>query len=296
MQIIAHKKIPLTFSAVLVLASLVCIGLFGFKLGLDFTGGSVTEVSYSQNLPTTAQIQTAISPLGFGEAVVQSVGDSGALIRSRTLSEPEHQQLLVKLNSLAVNGASMTEKRFESIGPAVSSQLRSRSLGAIVLVNIAILLYIAYAFRKVSRPVASWKFGVAAIISLMHDVVITMGVFSLLGHFYGIEVNIPFVVALLTILGYSVNDTIVVFDRIRENLLRRVSPSFSETVNIAVNQTIARSVNTSLTVLLVLAALFVFGGASIHYFAGALLIGIFFGTYSSIFLASPILVLWNESK
>ena len=194
------------------------------------------------------------------------------------------------------NVPAVLEERFETVGSAISADLRQRSIYAAVAVIIAIVLYIAYSFRKVSKPIKSWKYGVSAVIALIHDVTITMGAFSLLGHFLGVEVGIPFVVALLTILGYSVNDTIVVFDRIRENLIRYGYDNFEETVNLGVVQTISRSINTSLTVLLTLVAIFFFGGDSVHYFALALIIGIFFGTYSSIFLASPLLIVWERFK
>jgi len=188
------------------------------------------------------------------------------------------------------------EERFETIGAAISSHLRERSMYAAVAVVLAIILYIGYTFRKVSKPVQSWKYGVTAIIALFHDVIITMAVFAVLGHYAGVEVGISFVVALLTIMGYSVNDTIVVFDRIRENLIKRGSDQFDETVNMGVKQSITRSLNTSLTTLLVLVALFVFGGESIHYFSLTLIVGIVVGTYSSIFLASPLLVEWANYK
>lgn len=182
---------------------------------------------------------------------------------------------------------------YESIGPLIGAELKRKSVYAILLVLVAILLYISWVFRKVSKPVASWKYGVAAIIALFHDVVIVLGVFAVLGHFYNVEINTPFIAAVLTVLGYSVNDTIVVFDRIRENLPKS-NEDFEGTVNTSLNQTIVRSINTSLTVLLVLFCILIFGGSTIREFVLALLIGIFVGTYSSIFIASPILVIWNN--
>ncbi|MCB9798245.1 protein translocase subunit SecF [Candidatus Nomurabacteria bacterium] len=190
----------------------------------------------------------------------------------------------------------VNELRIETIGPSVSSQLREKAFEAAFVVILVIILYVAYAFRKVSKPVSSWKYGITAIIALIHDVTITMAVFAFLGKFSGVEVDIPFVVALLTILGYSVNDTIVVFDRVRENLIKDGSEKFAQSVNNGVNQTLVRSLNTSLTTLVVLLALFLFGGDSIHYFSLALIIGIILGTYSSIFLASPLLVTWHKWK
>jgi preprotein translocase subunit SecF len=187
--------------------------------------------------------------------------------------------------------------RFDSVGPVIGDETKQKSIWAIFLLIILILIYIAWAFRRISRPLKSWQYGVAAIIALVHDVLISMGAISLLGHFLNIEVGAPFVAALLTILGYSVNDTIVVFDRIRENILRKGSTfDFAEIINKSVAQTFVRSLNTSLTVLFALSAVFIFGGETIHYFALTLIIGIAVGTYSSIFIASPLLFSWSMLK
>lgn len=188
----------------------------------------------------------------------------------------------------------VTEIRFESVGPVLGQEMRTKTLYAVVLAILMIIAYIAWVFRKASRPVASWKYGVTAVVALMHDILITIGCFALLGKFFNIEVNLTFVAALLTILGYSVNDTIVVFDRIRENIFRASSDDmFVDIVNKAINQTVIRSINTSMTVLLALIAIFFFGGNSIQDFTLALIIGVFFGTYSSIFIASALIVSWN---
>lgn len=189
----------------------------------------------------------------------------------------------------------LEEMRFDSVGPSIGQELKQKSVYAIFFVIIAIVLYIAWVFRKVSRPVASWKYGITAIIALFHDVIITMGVFAILGKYFGIEINTPFVAAILTVLGYSVNDTIVVFDRIRENLPKS-EEDFENTVNASVNQTIQRSINTSLTTLLVLLSILFFGGGTIKDFVLALSIGVFVGTYSSIFIASPVLVVWERIR
>ena len=217
------------------------------------------------------------------------------ILKLRFVTEEEHQKILVSLREkFETDDAKVFEERIDTIGPAVSSQLKSRSLWASIAVVVAILLYIAYTFGRVTRPVASWKYGVAAVLALIHDVTITMGVFAVLGKYAGVEADITFVVALLIIFGYSVNDTIVVFDRVRENLIKEGPDQFAETVNHGVNQTIMRSINTSLTVLLILAALFALGGESIRYFSLALIIGVTFGTYSSIFVASALLVAWDD--
>ncbi|MDD3190550.1 MAG: protein translocase subunit SecF [Candidatus Pacebacteria bacterium] len=188
----------------------------------------------------------------------------------------------------------VSEKRFDSIGPVIGNELQTSTGWAIAVALVAIVLYIGWAFRKIAYPVSSFKYGIIATIALFHDILITLGVFSVLGHFFGIEVGVSFVAALLTILGYSVNDTIVVFDRTRENLLRGHMDNFEETVNKSVNETIIRSLNTSFTTLLVLFVIYLFGGSSISYFILALIIGISIGTYSSIFIASPLLVAWQQ--
>lgn len=191
--------------------------------------------------------------------------------------------------------AGFEELRFEAVGPAVGTELRTKAVYSLILVLGAIILYVAWAFRKVSKPVASWKYGLASIVALFHDVIITLGVFAVLGRFWGVEINSAFVAAILMVLGYSVNDTIVVFDRVRENLPKS-ELDFAGTVNRSLNQTFARSLNTSITTLLVLLSIVVLGGVSIRYFALALFIGVFFGTFSSIFLASPLLVWFEKLK
>jgi len=240
------------------------------------------------------------------------------ILRFQDISEDKHQQTLEILNGLAASESEtptiemdsstttfdvnldavgtareVEELRFDSVGPTIGQELKSRSISAMIIVIVAIVLYIAWTFRKVSKPVASWKYGISAIIALFHDVIITMGVFSILGEFYGVEINTAFVAAILTVLGYSVNDTIVVFDRVRENLPKS-DEDFEGTVNLSVNQTIKRSINTSLTTLIVLLSILFFGGTTIQDFVLALSIGVFVGTYSSIFLASPILVVWEK--
>jgi len=294
---IKHKKITFIFSGTLFVASLVILAIFGLKPGIDFTGGSLIEVSFSENRPELSQMTLTAEKYNVGSVINQPVDTDGFVIKTKFLTEDEHQQILNVLRSdYQTDTNKVFEERIEVIGPAISSQLRNRSISAGIAVVIAIILYVAYAFRKVSKEVQSWKYGLTAIIALVHDVVITMAVFSLLGHFKGVEIDIPFVVALLTILGYSVNDTIVVFDRIRENVMKKTSKTFEEMVNQGVQDSFTRSINTSLTTLIVLVALFLFGGDSIHYFSLALIIGIIAGTYSSIFLASPLLVVWKNLK
>lgn len=295
MNIIGKKYIFLTISAVLILGSVVALSLWGLKRGIDFTGGSLLEVEFSAPPPAPSDISAALAPLPIGTVIAQPTGTHGMLIRFQEISEEQHQHVLLLLQSSAAAGTSVEEKRFDAIGPTIGKELEQRSLLAILLAIAAIVLYISWAFRKVSRPVASWKYGVATIVALVHDVILPSGAFAILGHFFGVEIDALFITALLTILGFSVHDTIVVFDRIRENLrkLKHAEP-FATTVNRSMNETITRSINTSFTVLLVLVAILFFGGVTTKYFALALVIGIIFGTYSSIFIASPLLVIWHE--
>ncbi len=292
---IGHRKINLFMSGSLFIIAVVALFAFGLKPGNDFTGGSLLEVKFTEDAPATEQIKMILAPLNLGNMSAQTAGDGGVILKMKFINETEHQQALVKLRENFEKGdIKVLEERFETVGPAISTQLRTRSLYALVAVLIAIIAYIAYSFRRVSKPIASWKYGAVAVVALLHDVTITAGVFAFLGHYLGVEVDVPFVVALLAILGYSVNDTIVVFDRIRENIIRRSCDNFADTVNQAINETFARSINTTATTLFTLFAMFFFGGDTIKWFIMALLVGIFLGAYSSIFVASPLLVEWNN--
>ena len=289
---IKYSKLWVGISASVAVICLVLVAMWGLKPGIDFTGGSLLETSFSTTRPTVVEMQQYLAEKNLNNAVVQPIGENSLAIRTGFLNEEEHQKLLSDIRGKYANESNtVKEERFETIGASVSQQLRQRALWAILLVSLGIIAYVAYAFRKVSRPVASWKYGLLAVIALIHDLLLVMGVFAVLGHFRGVEVDTAFVVALLTVLGYSVNDTIVVFDRVRENLLRHRSDNFAETVNIGLNQTLTRSLNTTLTTLFPLFTLFFLGGSTIHNFVLALLIGIASGAYSSIFIASPLLVL-----
>ena len=273
--------------------SVVFVLLWGLKLGIDFTGGSLLEAEYRDARPNVDQISHSLKTVGVSEALIQPTGEKGAIIRMKTLTEDEHQRVLAVLRGQ--DPGSLTEKSFDAIGPTIGKELQRESVYAILLVIVLIVAYIAFAFRKVSEPVASWKYGVATIVALVHDVFLPVGTFALLGRLFGYEIDTLFVTALLTILGFSVHDTIVVFDRIRENLknMRGKTP-FETVVGESISQTITRSINTSLTVLLVLLAIYFFGGPTVQHFALALIVGIVFGTYSSIALASPLLVSWSN--
>lgn len=300
-RFVEKKNISFVVSGVLFLASLILLFTIGLKPNIEFTGGSLMELSFQEARPSVSEMQDALKPLNLGELVVQPVNDDGHIIKTRFISEEEHQQLLSTVREAFGDAGQeqgargVIEKRVETIGPAVSSYLKSRSFKAAALVILAIIAFIAYSFRKVSKPVASWKFGIAAVIALVHDVSVAMGAFVLLGHFFGVEVGISFVVAILTVLGYSVNDTIVIYDRIREKLVKRGVDHFEETIDLAINESLTRSIITSFVTLVVLFSLFFFGGESIKYFSLALIFGVFFGTYSSIFLAAPLLTVFERS-
>ena len=295
MNIIGHKYIYLTLSGLVLLASVVFLFAWGLNLGIDFTGGSLMEIEFSQGaMPSADNVKEVLAPLKLGDITVQPLGERGMVLRFRDIDEQTHQQMLQAFTTLK-GPTSTTERKFDTIGPTIGHVLRIQALEAVGLAALGIVLYIAWAFRRVSKPVASWKYGVVAVSAFIHDVTIPVGVFSFLGHFYGISVDALFITALLTVMGFSVHDTIVIFDRIRENLAKIKQPeAYEQTVNHSVNETISRSINTSLTVILVLLAIFLFGGESTRYFSLTLIIGIIFGTYSSIFVASPLLVIWQQ--
>jgi len=288
MFIITYKKVFVLISLALVTISVGAMLFFGLPLGIEFKGGALTEVTYTGSRPAVEAVQDILSRQSIGTVHVQPIGEDGYVIKTRALSESERQAVL---QSLTIDKASPAqEKNFTSIGPSVGRELARKAVISIILVALGIVFFIAYAFRKVTRPVSSWKYGIIAIMTLLHDVVIAVGVFAVLAHVYGIEIDTLFVVAVLTILGLSVSDTIVVFDRIRENVREGTYKTFTETVGRSIEQAFTRSINTSVTVILALLALFFFGPASTKVFALTLTAGMFFGTYSSIFLASPLLV------
>ncbi|MBV9349221.1 MAG: protein translocase subunit SecF [Patescibacteria group bacterium] len=293
MWIIAHRKGFYVFTGIVVVAALASLFLWGLKFGIDFTGGSLLEVAYTESVPTVSDVNTALSTAGIADASVRPTGEKGYIIRTPFLTPDRYNSVKAALSE--GGKTPFEEKQYSSIGPTIGSELKTRAIWAIALVLVAIALFIAFAFRKVSKPVSSWKYGLVVLLALAHDVIVPVGAFAILGHFFGAEVDTLFVTALLVILGFSVHDSIVVFDRVRENLRKNQENNnakelFEETVGKSVSQTIARSINTSLTVVIVLLVLFFIGPASAHYFVLTLLIGIIAGTYSSIFLGSPLLV------
>ncbi len=288
-------KIMFFISMAMVILAVAAIGFYGLKFGVDFKGGSVLDVSFEKQSPSAVEITDLIKNIkGINNVSSTPTGDKGMTVRLNEIDESVHQGIL---KTLSEKYGRITENRFDSIGPTIGSELKGKSVNAVIVLVLAISTYIAIVFRKMSRVLSPWVMSVATLIALLHDVVIPIGVFSVLGHFYGVEISAVFVAAILTILGYSVSDTVVVFDRVRENVLRYGSTeSFDKLVHKSIIQTLSRSLNTNFTTLLSLVAIYFFGGESVKYFALALIIGIFLGAYSSISVASPILVWFNKGR
>lgn len=285
-----HKLAYFIFSTVLILPGLYFLLTSGLKLGIDFTGGALLEYKFQSQIDVSG-LKKQVSDFGVEIGQLQSSGENTYLIRTKPLDQNKINEIK---NSISAKYAGSEEQRVENVGPVIGNELKQKSLIALGLASLAIVIYIAFSFRKVPKPTSSWRFGIAAIIALLHDVIIVIGVFAILGKFWNIEVDTLFVTALLTIIGFSVHDTIVVFDRIRENLIKNVGRKFSDIADISIIQTLSRSLNTSLTVVFVLLALLLFGGETIKWFVVALLIGVISGTYSSIFNATALLAYWEE--
>lgn len=290
MNIIVRRKIWFLISLLIIIPGIISLILWGMRWGLDFKGGTLLELEFSKKVDVN-QIKDVLAPFNLKNLTIQSSGENKILIRTTAITKEEKDKIEDALNS-KIN--KFNELRYETIGPVVSKDLTRKAIWAVILASVAIVFYIAFAFRKVPKPTNSWRFGICAILALIHDLLVVIGIFSILGHFFKIEIDSLFITALLTIMGFSVHDTIVVFDRIRENMRLRPEGDFEQIVNDSVVQTLDRSINTSLTVLIVLTALYLFGGETIKHFILALLVGIFIGTYSSIFTASPLLVVWQN--
>jgi len=295
MNIVGKRKIWFMISILLVLPGTIALFVWGLKPGIDFTGGQELEVS---GQTTQSQLHDIVAKVGVKDITVTTSGNDRLLVRysDQGLDKElgDSQQIRQNIRTLLTQ-QSLTETSFSSVGPAVSRDVTRSAILGVAMASLAILLYIAFAFRNTPPPVSPWSFGATAIIALLHDALFVLGTFAILGHFFGIQIDALFVTAILTVIGFSVHDTIVVYDRIRENL-RRLNQPFEEVVNISINETLARSLNTSITVIIVLLAFYLFGGESIKFFILALLIGIISGTYSSIFNASPLLVVYNNWK
>ncbi len=294
MNISKHLNQFFILPAVLSLLAVFALATWGLHPSIDLAGGSLLQVSYPNGRPAVAEVQALVSKLNLGPVSVQPTGTDGYILEQRPLSDQEKNELEAVLGGLG----SVHEDEFTSISPTIGAEVLNKGLIALGLIVVCIILFIAFAFRRVSYPVASWKYGIVAIATLVHDVLIPTGLFALLGYVAGAQVDSLFIVALLTILGISINDTIVVFDRVRENLAlnqeHHKREDFADVVGRSIRQTLARSINTSLTVVIMLAALWALGPASTQNFALTLIVGMIAGTYSSIFLAAPLLVAWER--
>lgn len=294
-NIVGSRRWWYLLSLLLILPGVIALFTWGLNVGIDFRGGTLQQVSYSGERPDIHQIRQSVDDAGVPGAAVQTSGQHDVIIRfpnqeGRTPRE-DGDTILTALRS---EETELTESSFQNIGGSVARDTTHKAVTAVVIACIAIVLFIAYSFRSVPKPTSSWRFALTTIAALVHDILFTVGMFSILGHFFPhIEVDALFITALLTVLGFSVNDTIVVFDRIRENLRRTPTKPFEELANSSLNQTLARSFNTSLTVLIVLVSLLVLGGESIRNFILALTVGVAVGTFSSIFNATPLLVSWQ---
>lgn len=285
-----HKLIFFIFSLVMILPGTYFLATSGLKLGIDFTGGALLEYQFAKSI-NKDELKRDIASLGVEVGGVIDSGESTYIIRTKPVEASKLNEVKIFLKNKYPDAV---DRRVENVGPVIGKELEQKALMGILVASIAIVIYISWSFRKVPKPTSSWRFGIAAIVALLHDVLIVLGAFAFFGKYFGVEIDTLFVTALLTVIGFSVHDTIVVFDRIRENLLKNVGKKFSDIVNVSVIQTLGRSLNTSLTVVFVLFAMLIFGGESIRWFVVALLIGIISGTYSSIFNASALLAWWEE--
>ncbi len=303
MNIIKYRKVFFLISLIVLVPGIIALSLWGLKLGIDFRGGTLWEVKFvdKKDLPSDLSakegtlnrelFQNYLNENGFEVSSTSQTSQESILVRSKVTSEEKINEVRAKVSE---KYGEIEDVRLETVGPTISTELTKKAFLAVGISILAILTYITWAFRKIPKPTSSLAFGIATIIALIHDVIVVVGIFAILGHFLNIEIDSLFITALLTVIGFSVHDTIVVFDRIRENLIKHAGSSFENVVNDSLLQTIGRSLNTSLTAIFVLIALFLFGGESIKTFVLALLIGIISGTYSSIFNAAPLLVVWHN--
>ncbi len=286
MNFLQYNKLYFFFSGLLLGLSIISLLLFHLNFGIDFTSGSILEIEYATSRPAVEKIQSDLAGIDIGHLQIQPTGEKSVLLRMKDISEPVHQQVLLKI------GNNAKELRFESIGPVIGKELQNKTLVITFLSLLTIIGYIGFAFRKITQPVKWWQWSVASLLALIHDLCIPLGIFAVLGTFQGIQFTIPVVVALLTVVGYSINNNIVVFDRVRENLLKRTGIDFRDTVQKSIQQTLTRNLNLSLATLIPLLAIFFLGGEALKAFALALMIGIIVGLYSALFFAPAFLVQW----
>jgi preprotein translocase subunit SecF len=294
-QFSKFRKLFYIIALILVAGSIYSLATFKLNLGIDFTGGSVLETSFKGERPSINNIRENLNDLSFEELSIQPIGDNGVLLKIKETEDSDNlrNDVLNKLNEVGEIDKDSFE--FRSIGPVIGNELKEKTKSVVILSLLAILIYIAWSFRKLTHPLASWQYGIAALFPLIFDTLIILGAFALFGKLYGVQVTIPVITALLAVLGYSINDTVVVFDRMRENVLKGKG-KYEEIIDHSVNETLGRSVSTSITTLIVVVAIFFLGGTTLKYFALTLIIGIISGTLSSLFLAPNFLVTWLKIR
>jgi len=292
-RIIKNSWIWFTISGVLIILSIIALATFGLRVGIDFKGGTNIEfISASNNRVDIAK--KVLDAEGYSGYQIKASGTNSAIIQIKTLTTDEHNKLV---DDMKVRMSDYTETSYDTVGPTIGHDLTIKSIWAVILASVGIIIFVAFAFRKVPSPLSSWKFGVCAVVALIHDILITTGFVAIVGHFYiWMQVNALFITALLTIMGFSVHDTIVVYDRLRENFIKNPKEDISLSAEESINQTVVRSINTSMTTIIVLLALLIFGSGSIREFVLTLTFGILIGTYSSIFNATPLLVWWHKKS
>lgn len=290
MKLLKYKYIYFLISLLIVIPGIISLVKYRLRLSIDFTGGSLLEI---QSKVSKAKLEEIAKTEKLEVNSIQASSDNVYLLRLKELS---NDQKIKYLDLIKKEDVDVSEKRFENVGPIIGKELTQKAILSIVVASFAIVLYMAWSFRQIPKPYASWKFGMSAVVALLHDVLVVLGLFSIFGALWHVEVDSLFVTAVLTVIGFSVHDTIVVFDRIRENLPKMPQSTFEEVVDFSISETLVRSINTSLTAVLTLLCLLLFGGTNIRWFVVALLVGIVSGTYSSIFNAAPLLVLWETTK
>lgn len=292
MDIIGKRNWYFAISLLVLIPGIIAIFLWGLNLSIDFTGGSRLTLNFQERV-SDANVESVNKILENQDIKTSHIekSDNIMFVRTEPLSQDQNNEFI---NALSKEFRDVSQQEFETIGPVIGQETTLNAFMAVVIASVLIVLYITWSFRQVPKPASSIRFGICAIIALIHDVLVVVGCFAILGYFFNVEIDSLFVTAILTVIGFSVHDTIVVFDRIRENLRREGSLNFAKTTNEAILQTIGRSLNTSITVILVLVTMLLFGGESIRWFVVALLIGMISGTYSSIFNAAPLLVAWHE--
>ena len=289
MDIVGKRFWFFLISGAVILVGIISLLSFGLKMGIEFSSGSMTTLNFKEEV-TQAELKQELENLGYSNAIIQGTGAGDFIIRTQGLDSEEKLELEEALES---RFGELTETEFYSISPMIAEETTRNALIAVVVAAIGILLYVTWAFRRMPKP---FHYGTCAIIALVHDVLVAVGVFSIISAIFDWEINLMFITGTLAVIGYSVNNTVVVFDRIRENLTLGISPDFERVVNSSLVETLGRSINTSLTTLLVALALLLFVGVSIQNFAVVLMIGIIAGTFSSLFIAPTLLVVWEKGE